>query len=126
MLRAVVAHCEQESTTVKKEKEAREDESYKLLKKMLEALKSLLADMLKLMELVEEKNISENQEIPANVVDPKKVHFFCYDDKYESFNDATFHYRFNNWSKWAFRMMMLWKRFFKTLLWRKQRNTWSA
>jgi hypothetical protein len=74
MLKAVVAHCESTATEENKEGANRTEikNSYKLLRKLLECLKFVLADMLKLMELIEEKN-NAMQEIPVSEIDPEKV-----------------------------------------------------
>lgn len=50
-----------------------EDEPFKLLEKMLECMKFLLKDMMKLLELMEDKH-DVAQEVPVNEIDPQKIH----------------------------------------------------
>jgi hypothetical protein len=66
-MKVLINHC-QEKTKGNKE----DDKLYKLLEKLMESLKFLLKDMLKLLELTEGK-ADAAAEVPVNAIDPDRV-----------------------------------------------------
>lgn len=80
----MVKHCEETGTNTAQQSSSatpvvqlttsEEDNLFKLLEKLLECLKFLLKDMMKLVELSEDRQDS-GPEIPVSEIDPQKV---CY------------------------------------------------
>lgn len=80
MIEELMKHCEtfsdlgpSTSTEDKKDVNTNEEQaSFKLLEKLLEFMKGLLQDMMKLLELTEGK-LDAPAEIPVGEIDPNKV-----------------------------------------------------